>query len=329
MRSNLATYRFEESKEKETYVMSMNINQQTSIFDLLPENERKDLVPPVVEEKKSAKKSAARAKATVKPTEEPEPDVYDIDRVVYYAGHRLEVPSRTMKLEEVRAWLEETFPELTKERTEMVYDKNTGHIVPVLKGHKKGAAEITVYTEPPTPPVPPVYHLLDREGRVYEVRQTQTGVFTVPLRGQVGLRAQFQLFVPKIPVWCLREIVGHFQAEPDIEHLAYVVYDVDVNDFEVVWPEQQASDVTVEGTGFMETEQRFVVAHIHSHGRLPAFWSSTDDADEVRTGLYGVVGRVDWERPQLAFRYSCGGKFVKVAPSTVFEGHVESVVMSI
>jgi PRTRC genetic system protein A len=306
----------------------MNTNiQQTTIFDLLPEDERKGLIPQVLEPEKSVKKPTTRttsAKATAKPAEEPEPDEYEIDRVVYYAGHRLEVPSRTMKLEDVRAWLEQTFPELTKERTEMVYDKETGHIVPVLKGHKKGAA-ITVYTEPPAPPVPPVYYLLDRDGRVYEVRQTQVGIFAAPVYGSTGLRAPLHLFVPKIPVWCLSEIVQRFQSEPDIEHLAYIVYDTDIG-YDVVWPEQKASAVTVQGEGFMETEHRFVVAHIHSHGRLPAYWSATDDEDEVRTGLYGVVGRADRERPTLAFRYSCGGKFVKVEASAVFDGPITAVV---
>lgn len=314
--------------------MSINNSQQTTIFDLLPEDERKELVPPASEsEQKQASKPASRTNKPIapsKPAEEPEPDEYEIDRVVYYAGHRLEVPSRTMKLEDVRAWLEQTFPELTKERTEMVYDKNTGHIVPVLKGHKKGAKALAVYTEPPEPPVPPVYYLLDRDGRVHEVRTTQTGVFTAPVSGPVKLLAPFQLSVPRIPVSALAEIVERFKAEPDIEHLAYIVYDIDEG-YSVVWPEQTATSVSVQGSGFRETETRFVVAHIHSHGLLHAFFSSTDDADEVRTGFYGVVGEVDLERPCLMLRYSCGGKYRKVdllfEAESVFDGPITGVVM--
>ncbi len=310
--------------------MNNNNNQQTTIFDLLPEEERKEFLPPAKDVVTQAAKAATRSKATPGKPEEPEPDEYEIDRVVFYAGHRIEVPSRTMKLEEVRVMLEETFPELSKERTDMVYDKETGRIIPVLKGHKKGATTLTVYTEPPTSPVPPVYHLLDSEGHVQEVRTTQVGVFTAPITGRTQLRASFQLAVPRIPVWTLTEIVERFQAEPDIEHLAYIVYDRKAG-YSVSWPAQSASSVSVIGEGFRETEECFVVAHIHSHGRLKAFWSGTDDADEIRTGWYGVVGEVERERPTMAWRFSCGGHYQKMdllsQAESIFDGPIHPVVM--
>lgn len=302
----------------------MNMDQeQMTIFDALPEDERKKFVAPTVG--KDAKPQTSRTKTAVanKRVDEPEPNEYDLDRVVYYAGHRLDVPSRTMKLEDVRAWLEETFPELTKERVELVYDKETGHVVPVLKGHKKGAETITVYTEPPEGPLP-VYYYLDSTGRVLEVRRTQTGIFTVPKLGKRTLRV-VRLFVPKVPMTILDEITQVFREEPDTEHLAYIVWDEE-NEYSVHWPMQSGTAVSVVGDGFVETETRFVVAHIHSHGRLPAFFSRIDDADEVRTGFYGVMGAVDTPCPQFQLRYSCGGQFVKLHPGGLFAGMIERVV---
>lgn len=304
--------------------MSMNA-EQTTIFDVLPEEERKELIP--VDTAKSVKSThQAKSVSAAKAVEDLEPDEYEIDRVVYYAGHRKEVPSRTMKLDEVRAWLErEHFPELTKERAEMVYDKATGHIVPVLKGHKKGAV-MTVYTEHPADPIPN-YYFLDEHGFVSEVRRTQTGIFSVPVQGTGSIEPPLTLFVARIPVSILEEIVSTFRAEPDIEQLAYVIWDMDQH-YSVYWPDQTSSAVSVEAQeGFMETDERFIVLQIHSHGRLPAFFSKQDDADEIRTGLYGVVGLCHQAYPEIRFRMSCGGKFQSVAPDEIFSGAIRCGVV--
>lgn len=53
----------------------------------------------------------------------------------------------------------------------------------------------------------------------------------------------------------------------------------------------------------------FPVAEIHSHHRMGAFFSATDDDNEQRSGAYGVIGRLDLPLPHAAFRYSCGGLF--------------------
>lgn len=295
--------------------------QQPSIFDLLPEEERKQFAPPLAEQKSGHTTTKAKSSAT--PAQDAEPEEYDRDRLVYYAGHRMEVPSRTMKLEAVRAWLEETFPELSKERTEMLYDKETGHIIPVLRGHKKGRS-IPTFTEHPNKNLP-VYHFRDRYGLMFEIRRTQTGLFAVPIEQDAHTEARFALFVPKVPVSILAEIVRVFQSESDCEHLAYILWDRE-SGYCVHWPKQSATAVSVEAEGYEETEDRFMVMQIHSHGTMQAFFSTQDDADEVRTGLYGVVGRCNTPFPTVVCRYSCGGKYVLVNPYDVFAGEVSDVV---
>jgi hypothetical protein len=59
---------------------------------------------------------------------------------------------------------------------------------------------------------------------------------------------------------------------------------------------------------------------IHSHGTFPARFSATDDADEQGFGLYGVVGRLGGERPEVALRVGVYGYFLPVPWEAVFEG---------
>lgn len=68
-----------------------------------------------------------------------EPEVYDKDRIVAYAGHQHVITDRTLSLEQIRQMLERSYPELSKDRCEMTYDAKTGIVVPVVKGARKGA----------------------------------------------------------------------------------------------------------------------------------------------------------------------------------------------
>lgn len=51
---------------------------------------------------------------------------------------------------------------------------------------------------------------------------------------------------------------------------------------------------------------------LHSHGRLDAFWSGTDDADDRGIRVCGVFGRVDRARPSARFRLALNGHFVEL-----------------
>jgi PRTRC genetic system protein A len=62
------------------------------------------------------------------------------------------------------------------------------------------------------------------------------------------------------------------------------------------------------------------VLELHSHHRYAARFSATDDADEQRLCLYGVVGRLDAERPHVALRAGAYGHYLPVPWQTVFAG---------
>lgn len=63
-----------------------------------------------------------------------------------------------------------------------------------------------------------------------------------------------------------------------------------------------------------------VVLEIHSHHRYPARFSPIDDADEQRLCLYGVLGRLDRDRPEVALRVGAYGYFLPVPWEAVFVG---------
>ena len=62
------------------------------------------------------------------------------------------------------------------------------------------------------------------------------------------------------------------------------------------------------------------VLQIHSHCQYPAHFSPTDDADEQRLCLYGVLCRLDSVRPEVALRAGAYGYFLPVPWEAVFAG---------
>lgn len=63
-----------------------------------------------------------------------------------------------------------------------------------------------------------------------------------------------------------------------------------------------------------------VVLQIHSHRHYPARFSSTDDADEQGLCLYGILGRLDGDRPEVALRVGAYGHFLSIPWDSVFDG---------
>lgn len=268
-----------------------------------------------------------------------EPETYPEGLAVYYGGHQLAVPDLTWRIEGVRTWLIEThgFKELSKERANLLYDKEINGIVPVLKGHTKGADEkpMEVYRGIPDEPVrrAPRFYILGNDG-VYEVRRTQAGQFIARVESDRDIQEGVVLSVPRIPVHVLRGVATFFRREPERERMANVIYDrrwPDMRgDGEPVYyfdlPAQEGTATSVTAAGAVETKDRFVVLQLHSHGQMGAFFSGMDDADEVRTGLYGVLGHCGWEKPTAKFRYSCAGTYRALPAGAIFEDGWQEVI---
>ncbi|MDP9477091.1 MAG: hypothetical protein M3R38_15640 [Actinomycetota bacterium] len=276
------------------------------------------------------------------PAKKAEPKRFKAGTVVSYAGHARtlgeggfgeDIPETGLTEEEVFGLLSGDFPELSKSRAELVHDRSENRLIPVLKGHRKGThgGAMTVHPKPPSLAVedwPPVTHLLGRDG-VYAARSTQAAVFVARVPSRRRVREGFDLRVPKAPAALLAEAANFFKRDPDNEALANVVYDGGSYTLEI--PEQEANAVAVQAPAMPEAEDRFVFVQLHSHARMGAFFSGQDARDEVRTGFYGVLGRMDQPRPEAVFRFSCGGVFVPVDPYGLFEearpGELEEAVL--
>jgi hypothetical protein len=69
------------------------------------------------------------------------------------------------------------------------------------------------------------------------------------------------------------------------------------------WQPQQASECGVRATPIPDA-----VVEVHSHHAMRAYFSATDDRDETARRVYGVIGRLDGERPEIALRVATGCK---------------------
>jgi PRTRC genetic system protein A len=85
--------------------------------------------------------------------------------------------------------------------------------------------------------------------------------------------------------------------------------------YDLVLPEQSVAPLAVEYT----TEEDLLL-EVHSHRNGAARFSSTDDRDEQRLRLYGVVGKLDELRPSVNLRAGAYGHFLPIPWPAVFAG---------
>lgn len=167
-----------------------------------------------------------------------------------------------------------------------------------------------------------------RDGRVYEIRNTEIGKFITPTSGDKMLSEVMPGFVsglPLIPSNLVIKIFAFFRhfvsKNAENEALLNIYWDREEKRFVAYAPEQAVTKVSVE----TKIDDRFLsdryihYMDIHSHNTMGAFFSAVDDADEKATRLYGVIGRLNEHNPEIKVRISNGGKFLNIDPTQVFE----------
>ena len=139
-----------------------------------------------------------------------------------------------------------------------------------------------------------------------------------PVRGLLSLQPAFALKHGRIPFGLWQHIVDVAQAWATHEHevLLTVRYD-DRLGYHLVVPRQVNGPTEI---AYLPAPN--VVLEIHSHHVYPAHFSEVDDADEGRLALYGVVGWLDSERPEVALRVGVYGYFMPLRWTDVFEGEL-------
>ncbi len=295
------------------------------LFDAMgPEGEQ---FKPKKEEKKQPQKPASGNTGKTTTGAANKPKVYPEGTLVVHQGDHKTL-DKEMTEREVYDLFNEDHPDVSFDRYELLEDKEKKRFWFKAKGFKKGGRPekdgrpLTVLTDVPADRVekfPPVCRVLGEDG-VYEMRRTALGVFIAPIGSVLDVREGFYPEVPKAPARLLAAVVAAFRDRPKHEAVVEIFYDRRDGSFKPYWPPQRdATAGSVEYDPLPETDDVFRYMNIHSHNRMRAFFSATDDEYENATGLFGVIGRVGDEKPEALFRASCGGLFVPLDVEDLFD----------
>lgn len=140
------------------------------------------------------------------------------------------------------------------------------------------------------------------------------------VRGLPPLGGACTLHHGRIPrwIWDACTALAHTWAVIGREILLLVTCDAGGR-YALVVPEQAVSAARVRYEPPSLPPGTTVALALHSHHRLPAYFSDTDDADEQGLALYAVVGRLDAARPEVALRAGAYGAWLPVPWADVFD----------
>ena len=157
----------------------------------------------------------------------------------------------------------------------------------------------------------------------------KTPIFTMQANAETSRHngpryGYFEYNLPKIPISYFKEIEGFFKKVNEYWRTeAYCEIRYENGNYAICIPPQYCTPTSVRYESPDDSPESYCVASIHSHNRMPAFFSSIDDADEKGKKLYGVFGNLS-ERTQFIMRACAGGKwFTYVDPKGIVSPDAE------
>ncbi len=196
---------------------------------------------------------------------------------------------------------------------DVIYDVETNTISVAIMSGKKGGAAVAA-----------PFFMSQATGEV--VQNLPLGIFKGFSSGESLRNVSFYMSIPKIPFQIVAGIISDFRRNLNKEDMRQIVYDKVRDEFYVFRPVCQCTKTHIDYVFPKLTKGQVLAMTIHSHNTMPAVFSSTDNEDEVITGLYGVVGRLDRSEPQMRFRASLEGSFTELSLDEIFSfvkgGHV-------
>lgn len=237
----------------------------------------------------------------------------------------------TITEDELINWLSEDYPEYSKERTEIKYDKEKNLIMPVLKSSAKGMETTCdmVEVERRLRDEYALFRFVSQNNFSYRVEKTPVGIFVAPEQSDAP-GGKFTFLLPKIPASIIEEIYSFFKTVADagvisgkgpLEAAVQLFYSKD-NGYFLYYPKQRviSNRVRFERSDTMERECGYIlVADIHSHHIMPAYFSPFDDDDEKGTRLFIVFGNMREYSFEMKIRAGTGGKFIELNPDDICE----------
>lgn len=132
---------------------------------------------------------------------------------------------------------------------------------------------------------------------------------------------EFVLKIPKIPMSLLDIIIEDFRQNASIERIFQVRWDTLAKEYVLVRPTESKESKASINYSFKNIPYHLKpILEIHSHNTMPAFFSKTDDNDELLKGFYGVIGNIDQEYPDIKLRVGMEGFFTEISVEDLFEG---------
>lgn len=119
----------------------------------------------------------------------------------------------------------------------------------------------------------------------------------------------------RVPGEMLYEVLAQARSE-SWERPTEAMYHIVLRDgvVRVLRPQQESGGASLAYRGGDGTD---VVCDLHSHHEMGAFFSSTDDRDELGFRFYAVIGRI-FTRPEIALRIGVYGDWARVPIATLF-----------
>lgn len=182
---------------------------------------------------------------------------------------------------------------------------------------------LVAYERPPAPSGQAYDYVVSADGLWVQAENehlaARVPIARCEVRGLVALHPVFTLKHGPIPHDLWRHIVdvARAWAAEGQEVLLTVRHDTRLG-YHLVVPQQAVSPTEV---AYVPASN--VVLEIHSHHRYPARFSATDDDDEQRLAVYGVLGQLDTDHPQVRLRVGVYGYYMAVAWAEVFEGELQ------
>lgn len=142
------------------------------------------------------------------------------------------------------------------------------------------------------------------------------------VRGLPPLGGRCELRHGRVPGWiwdgCAE--IARLWALARLEVLLLVTCD-ESGRYALVVPEQATTATRVRYAAPALPPGVTIALALHSHHAMAAYFSPTDDGDEQGLALYGVLGRLDTARPEVALRAGAYGAWLPVPWGDVFDGN--------
>lgn len=137
------------------------------------------------------------------------------------------------------------------------------------------------------------------------------------VRGLLPLETRFDLYVPRIPAHLLDTVLADACSarRPDggFNEVLYQFH----HDGHFIRVKKPAQKGTAKAVAATTMDEAAILCDLHSHGKMPAFFSQTDNADEGGARLYAVIGKVDTE-PEMLLRVGVYGYWMSLPITAVF-----------